>query len=242
MELLFPLLAMGVAGFAKGIVGVGLPVIAMGLLVLFMTPVEAAATMVVPALITNVIQAVSGPALLQILRRFWLMIALTAAATFGFAGSLSRHADTAIIVLGILLVIYAIYSLATPVFAMSARQERWLGPLSGAATGIVTAFTGVSSMPSVPFLQSVGLERDAFVQAMGLSFCTSALALMVGLGVTGGMTAVPLISIGLATMAALLGMGGGLLLRKRLNPQTFRKVFLIALLLLGVHVLLRQVI
>ena len=43
-----------VAGFVKGVIGLGLPTVAIGLLGLMMTPAQAAAIMVAPALITNV--------------------------------------------------------------------------------------------------------------------------------------------------------------------------------------------
>ena len=45
------------AGFVKGVIGLGLPTVAIGLLGLMMTPAQAAAIMVAPALITNVWQA-----------------------------------------------------------------------------------------------------------------------------------------------------------------------------------------
>ena len=45
-----------VAGTVKGVVGLGLPTIAMALLVLMMSPAEAAALLIVPSLVTNVWQ------------------------------------------------------------------------------------------------------------------------------------------------------------------------------------------
>ena len=48
------------AGFVKGVIGLGLPTVAIGLLGLMMTPAQAAAIMVAPALITNVWQAAIG--------------------------------------------------------------------------------------------------------------------------------------------------------------------------------------
>ena len=238
-ELLFTIAALALAGFAKGIVGLGLPPIAMGLLVLFVTPVEAAATMVVPALLTNVWQAASGPYLLALLRRFWLMFALTALATVAFAGALASQAEAAIALLGVLLAIYGLYSLMGPAMALSPGAERWLSPVSGAATGVVTAFTGVSSMPSVPLLQSVGLGRDAFVQAMGLSFTVSAIALVTALGVHGGLAQVEVFNVAAATVAALLGMMAGARLRRSMDERVFRRVFLWGLIVLGLYLMLR---
>ncbi|MGH7291783.1 MAG: TSUP family transporter, partial [Myxococcota bacterium] len=44
------------AGFAKGVIGLGLPTLAMALLALLTTPTEAAALLLVPALLTNIWQ------------------------------------------------------------------------------------------------------------------------------------------------------------------------------------------
>ncbi|ADO41828.1 conserved hypothetical protein [Ketogulonicigenium vulgare Y25] len=51
----------------------------------------------------------------------------------------------------------------------------------GAMTGVVTGATGVFMIPSVPYLQALGLTKDWLVQALGLSFTVSTLALAVGL-------------------------------------------------------------
>ena len=69
--------------------------------------------------------------------------------------------------------------LASPRSSSSCRAwlEPWLSPLIGVATGLVTAATGVYMIPSVPYLQAIGLEKDELVQALGLSFTVSTLAL-----------------------------------------------------------------
>jgi uncharacterized protein len=51
------------AGFVKGVIGLGLPTIGMGLLAIVMPPVEAAAILILPSFVTNVWQMVSGPSL-----------------------------------------------------------------------------------------------------------------------------------------------------------------------------------
>ena len=49
------------AGLVKGTTGLGLPTVAMGLLGLAMPPVQAAALLLVPSLVTNVWQLLAGP-------------------------------------------------------------------------------------------------------------------------------------------------------------------------------------
>src|SRR5262247_2309149 len=48
------------AGFVKGVIGLGLPTVSIGLLGLLMTPAQAAAILVVQSLVTNIWQAAVG--------------------------------------------------------------------------------------------------------------------------------------------------------------------------------------
>ena len=140
--------------------------------------------------------------------------------------------------LGMALIGYALWSLAGASPHVPRRMERWLGPLAGALTGFVTAATGVFVVPAVPYLQSLGLQRDAFVQAMGLSFSVSTLALAVGLA---GNASLPGAMLGWSVLMlapALLGMALGGWLRRRLSPLWFRRCLMAGLLALGGHMVL----
>ena len=57
------------AGFIKGVAGFGLPTVTLGILALSRPLPEAMALMLVPALVTNIWQALAGPALWTALRR-----------------------------------------------------------------------------------------------------------------------------------------------------------------------------
>src|SRR5262245_22007829 len=70
------------AGFVKGVVGQGLPAVAVGLLSLMISPGEAAALVVIPALITNIWQAWDGPALVPLLKRLWPTLLASFLGTF----------------------------------------------------------------------------------------------------------------------------------------------------------------
>ena len=54
------------AGFVKGVIGMGLPTVAIGLSGLVMTPAQAAAILVVPSLVTNIWQIMAGGALIEL--------------------------------------------------------------------------------------------------------------------------------------------------------------------------------
>jgi uncharacterized membrane protein YfcA len=100
----------------------------------------------------------------------------------------------------------------------------WLGAPAGVLSGVLTAATGVFVMPLVPYLQSLGLERDALMQALGLSFAIATVALAGRLGAP-GMTSESANAAGhaVALAAAFLGLWTGTVLRRRLSPLVFQR-------------------
>ncbi len=63
-----------VAGLVKGVTGMGLPTVAMGVLGALLSPVAAAALLIVPSFVTNVWQLLAGPGFGVIVQRLWLMM------------------------------------------------------------------------------------------------------------------------------------------------------------------------
>ena len=66
------------AGFVKGVIGLGLPTVSMGLLAVTMPPSQALAIVIVPAIVTNIWQTFVGPYLRDIVRRLWPLMIGTA--------------------------------------------------------------------------------------------------------------------------------------------------------------------
>ena len=230
------------AGFVKGVIGLGLPTVAIGLLGLVMAPVSAAALLVVPSLVTNIWQLFAGPGFMPLLRRFWPMLLGLCVGTWSVAGWSSGAANgQATAMLGIALVAYALLGLSKWRFTVSARIERWLSPWMGIVTGAVAAVTGVFVIPAVPYLNALGLQRDELVQVLGLSFTVSTIALAIVLATNG--TFLPSVagSSALALAQALGGMLVGQRVRMKVRAETFRLYFFSGLLLLGLHLALRGV-
>lgn len=226
------------AGAVKGVIGLGLPTIAMGLLGLALPPAQAAALLIVPSTLTNLWQLAAGGHLLALLRRLAGMLLMIFLGTL--LGSVWLGIDSgpwAVHALGGALLVYALYGLAGPGLRVAAEREWWLGPLCGLLTGVVTAATGVFVMPAVPYLQSLGLSRDEMVQALGLSFTVSTLALAVGLAGQDALGSQALGASLLMLAPALLGMFVGQWMRQRISAAVFKRCFFIGLALLGGHLL-----
>ena len=174
------------AGFIKGVIGLGLPTVSMGLLAVSMPPAHALAIVIVPAIITNIWQTFGGPYLRDIIRRLWPLMAGTVVGIWLNAGMLTGpYARYGTIVLGVLLVIYAIVGLSKFSFRVARRDEKWIGGIVGLTTGVVSAATGVQVIPSMPYMQAIGMEKDELVQALGVFFTVATMALAFDLTATG---------------------------------------------------------
>lgn len=228
------------AGIVKGVTGMGLPTLAMGLLGTVMPPVTAASLLIAPSFVTNVWQLFAGPSFVSILRRLWLMMAGILIGTVVGARLLaSDKVNWTTAGLGAALVLYAAYTLLARQLSIPSKAERWWSPAIGFLTGLVTGGTGVFVVPAVPYIQALGLSRDDLIQALGLSFTVSTIALAVGLASHGAFEIKHIATSALAVAPALLGMWLGQLLRQRISPATFRRWFLIFLTLLGLELLVR---
>lgn len=229
------------AGFVKGVIGMGLPTVSIGLLGLLLTPAQAAAILVVPSFVTNIWQGAVGGALVELLRRLWPMLAGLALGTVvGIALLPPGSSSQATVFLGATLAAYAVLGLSNVHFHVPPQAEGLIGLPVGILTGIISVGTGVFAIPMVPYINALGLDRDRLVQALGLSFTAATVALALALYHAGEMRLSLAWVALLALVAALAGMWIGQRVRSRIKPATFRRWFFIGLLVLGLHLALRN--
>ena len=193
------------AGMVKGVVGLGLPTVSL-------------------ALITVVIDLPTAMAFML----------LAGAMVWVGAGVLNRVSlDWLASLLGLLLAIYSLTSLMGRSFSLDQRRQRWVGPAAGAFNGVLTGMTGSFVVPGVLYLQSVGFNRDQLIQAMGMLFTISTVALAISLQSNGLLSGELGLASILAVIPAIAGMAFGVRIRKILSEQGFRNVFFVSLLVLG---------
>ncbi|WP_455776851.1 sulfite exporter TauE/SafE family protein, partial [Burkholderia stabilis] len=132
-------------------------------------------------------------------------------------------------------IIYGLWGLAAARLPAPGRHEQWLSAVIGYLTGVVTAATGVFVVPAVPYLQALRLSKDDLIQALGLSFTASTIALGLQLRVTGALQTVDLGVSALALVPALAGMAGGQYARRVMSEKAFKRCFFVGLIALGAY-------
>ena len=230
-----------VAGFIKGAVGIGLPTVVVGLLSIVMPTTQAAQLMVMPALATNIWQMTAGPALGALLRRYATMIVAIFAGTFATVGIMTSNALTGA-ALGLVLAAYGAYGLWGRRFQVRRETEKWISPVIGLLTGMLSGATGVFVIPTVPYLTSLQLDAEELVQSVCILAFVCPLALGLALAVQGRYPGAVAGASVLALIPALAGMYLGVKLRRRLPAATFMRWFFIAIMALGGYMFARAVI
>ncbi|MEM7430198.1 MAG: sulfite exporter TauE/SafE family protein [Pseudomonadota bacterium] len=225
------------AGTVKGVIGLGLPTVCLGLLTVAADLTTAMALLLVPSFVTNLWQACVGGFGIALIKRLWpFFLAATLAVFIGGQALDAAHLDTLSAILGCLLVAYSVLGLAGARMSLAGRAEFWGGLVFGKINGIFTGLTGSFVVPGVFYLQSIGLQRDQLIQAMGILFTLSTAALAVSLQRNDLLSS----ELGMMSLAGLIPAAAGMVLgqkvRRQLSEPVFRKVFFAALFLLGLYI------
>jgi uncharacterized membrane protein YfcA len=93
-------------------------------------------------------------------------------------------------------------------------------------------------IPAIPYYQAIGLEKDELVQAQGVSYTVSTLALAALLMSGGVLNHGNAALSAVAVLPALAGMALGQIVRMRVRPDVFRFCFHVGMLALGAHLAL----
>ena len=114
-----------------------------------------------------------------------------------------------------------------------------MSPAFGGVGGLMFGMAGVFIVPGLLYLETLGMKRDRFVQALGLSFVTISGTLAIAMTGHSLITSdlVILSAIGLAPVFA--GFWIGKRIRHRISEDRYRRYFFIALFVTGVYNVVR---
>lgn len=228
-------------GIAKGITGIGLPITTIAILVNFLPPTLCIAMVVIPILVTNFWQAVTSQNLMVPVRRFWpTIICFIISLIIGARLVVDLDARVLYAILGVSVLIFSASNLFKPrAQAIRPSTERWLGPLAGVAGGLLGGISTIWGPPLMMFLMSLHLKKDEWVGSVGLIWFAGAVPLTLSFWLNGMLDAQ---SLPLSAAACLPGMAGILIgekIRNWINQETFRKVMLLLLVIIGINLIRR---
>lgn len=227
-----------IAGGVKGVIGFGLPTVAVTISVALVGLVDAMAIMILPSLVTNIWQGITGGKLGYLVRRLWFALLLVAVCTWVTSSLLSGGEILPFkILLGVVICFYSMSNLSSVTLPFVGKKEIWLSPIVGAVSGAITGVTGVFVMPAVVYFQSLRMPRDVLVQAMGIWFTVSTISLGFSLNSHGLFSRdLVLLSI-ISVLPALVGMMFGQYIRSRISERVFQKILFLSLGGLGLYII-----
>ena len=99
--------------------------------------------------------------------------------------------DTVIInsLFGSVVILYALLNLTRLEFTLEPGREPLFGPPVGFFSGLLSGVSGSLLLPVAVYLQALKLDKDTFVQAVGLSLFIGTVIWAISLYSEGGMTA-----------------------------------------------------
>lgn len=233
--------ALCIGGIAKGVTGIGLPIISIAILVNFFPPTLSIAIVVMPILVTNFWQAINSENFFVPIKRFWpTIICFVGTLTISAQWVVALDPDHLFAILGSSVMIFSASNLVRPrSHAVSAKTERWLGPVAGVAGGLLGGVSTIWGPPLMMFLMTLNLKKDEWVRTVGLIWFAGAIPLTLTYWHNGMLNEQ---SFPLSLAACIPGMIGILIgekIRSRINQESFRKVMLVLLFLIGLNLIRR---
>lgn len=230
------------AALVKGTTGLGFSTSALPFLTLAVGLERALPLILVPSIASNVAVMLQAGHFRESAARFWPMfLAVLPGIALGLWLLTLISGARAAAVLGAVLVLYSLFALGRPALRLATHLERPLAAPVGFATGTVNGLTGSQVMPILPYLMALHLTPDRFVQALNISFTLSSLAMAAGLAGIGLLTPELAVISVLGLAPVWFGVWAGGKVRRRIAPETFRRIVLLLLLVFGVVLIARTV-
>lgn len=234
--LLAAALALFGGGLSKGVLGVGLPMIALPLLYTSIPIREAVAVMYGPVLIMNVWQAFQGGYFRIALKKFWPLMASVAAGTWlGTKALVGIDPDTLQVLVGATVAVFSLVNLMQPRLTVPERHALWLSILVGLTGGFFGGLTLFVGPAVIMFMVALRIPKDEFIGTIALVYLLGIIPTGISYVAEGVIRSEHVVPTLLACVPVFVGMLAGQWIRGRINEDTFRKVLLIAMVVIGLN-------
>jgi uncharacterized protein len=226
------------AGFVKGAVGFAMPLIMVSGLTMIMEPTLAVAIIILPIVITNVLQTFRtglGPAI-EAMRGSWRYVVSVCIAIALFAQLVPRIDPRVFyLVLGVPVVLISAIQLAGLHFIIPPRHRGWAEWAAGLVSGVLGGLAGTWGPTTVLYLLATETPKDRQMVVQGVIYGAGSIALLLAHLASGVLNPATAPVSALMVLPALLGMWVGLRFQNRLDAALFRRAVLAVLIVSGVN-------
>lgn len=237
--LILAALALLLGGVLKGATGAGAPIIAVPVIALFFDVQTAVVTLLVPNLLSNVIQGWRYRAHLPQGHLPWSFAGAGLAGALLGSVMLAKAAPRLLLLMVAAVVfLYIAFRLARPGWRLAMRRAEQIVLPVGVVAGMLQGATGVSAPVSITFLNAIGLPRASFAAAISLFFATMTLVQIPALAHFGFVTWTSMAFSFGALLLILAAMPLGEALARRLPVQFFDRMILGILALVALRIVL----
>lgn len=234
-----------IAGFVKGAVGFAMPLVMISGLSLFMDPLLAISGILLPILMSNFLQALrfGWAEVWATTREYWRYILVVCVAILIVAQFVtSVPTQTFYLVLGIPVVVLSFIQLVGVRFRVPDHRRRLAEWGIGLLAGILGGLTGTWGPPTVLYLIALDTPKAKQILVQGVVYGLGSVSLLLGHIQSGVLNLTTLPFSAALLVPGYLGMLLGFRMSDRLNPEVFRKVTLIVLIVAGANLVRRGVV
>jgi hypothetical protein len=240
-DLLILILGLGVAGFAKGTTGMGLPLVATPLLAGVFGPRAAVVIVTIPIFAANSLLLLQGWRRLDVLREIApILVASAVGTTLGVNLLTLLDQRTFAILISVMVAIFLVRGDRLIGDDPGARRARILGPVVGFVGGVLQGTTSIASPLIGSFFHARKMDRHEYVIVLAAIFELNAVIQLAGYALLGLYTP-DILAIGLLGLVpTLLALMAGIVLRGRLDQGRFRQLIVVLLILSVANLLWRS--
>lgn len=225
-----------IAGFIKGAIGFAMPLVMISGLSLFLDPLLAVAGLILPIVMSNILQVArfTWPEIRQATSEFWRYIAIVCVAII-LAAQFVASIPTQIfyLILGVPVVVLSVIQLVGVRFHIPQARWRVAEWGVGLLAGVLGGMTGTWGPPTVLYLIALETPKAKQLLVQGVVYGLGSISLFGGHLQSGILNASTAPFSAVLLIPAFVGMQLGFRASDRLNPDVFRKVTLVVLLIAG---------
>lgn len=227
------------AAITKGLTGLGFSTTCLPIIVFALGLKDAFPLVIIPSITSNLIVMRQVGQFNAAVKRFWPMLLATLPG-LGIGLWVLTWIDgvLASAIFGGVLFLWCAFSFTKPDLHLAPRFETIVAPISGFLTGMINGATGSQVMPVVPFMMSLKLNRDLFIQGINCSFTMSSLIIALGFATLGFFAWDDILISSFGIGLVFLGVRVGSQIRHYLSEKLFHNAILAMLTVMSIFLIL----